>query len=422
MKRRDFIRNISLASLAIPNFSYSFDLDFITKKLLLENIPFDDRILILIRLNGGNDGLNTLIPLDYYDQLMIHRSKVILPEKSIIKITDNNGLHPSMSKIADLFQEDKIGIIQNVGYQNQNRSHFRSTDIWSTGVMDSKESTGWIGRYFDSNYQNFPQNYPNENYPDPFALSMGFEVSSTCQGVKGNFSHTASNPEDLTSFELSSSISNNTYYSQQLNHLDTIIRQTNAYSKQISTAYSKGTSNSDYYNLENNFSKYLSTISKLISGGLKTRFYVLTINGFDTHGDQLNAEDTTKGTHSDLLKTLSDGIHSFMKDIEKQNLHHKVIGFTFSEFGRQIATNENNGTDHGDSGPMFLFGHSVNPQILGNNPIIEKEIEDQAGVPFEFDFRDVYGSILYHWFGIEKTKIEGVFNRKLTLLDLIKRR
>src|SRR5690606_27957596 len=139
--------------------------------------------LVLIQLNGGNDGLNMVIPLDQYSGLTSVRGNLVLPESSVLALTDLTGLHPKMTGLKTLFEEEKLSVIQSVGYPDQNRSHFRSTDIWTT-ASDSDEylTTGWLGRYLDLKYPGYPVGYPNEEHKDPFAITLGTVVSETCQG------------------------------------------------------------------------------------------------------------------------------------------------------------------------------------------------------------------------------------------------
>ena len=187
MKRRDFIKNVSLASASIPFISNGFGMQAIGNKLFNFSTGAEDRVLVMIRLNGGNDGLNTVIPLDQYANLMLHRSNIILPQNQILSITPEVGLHPSMTGIKTLFDQGKLSIVQNVGYPEQNRSHFRSTDIWSTGSLDVNETKGWLGRYFDSYNPNYPTGYPNATYPDPFAISWVLRSQPLVKGFQQIF-------------------------------------------------------------------------------------------------------------------------------------------------------------------------------------------------------------------------------------------
>lgn len=397
-----------------------FKFEGINKKLFEHSRGAEDRVLVLIRLNGGNDGLNTLIPLDQYDNLVIQRQNVLIPEGFIIPISSTNGLHPSMTGVASLFNDGKAAVIQNVGYPEQNRSHFRSTDIWSFGSLDQATNTGWIGRFMDSKYPNFPEDYPNETNPDPFAISMGYEVSSTCQGLMSNFSHTVPDPFQDVNVGNGSSLDDGTYYGSHMAFLSTMIAQTNAYSVRVKAAADAGNSTSTLYDMTNPLSVYMSNIAQMISGGLKTKVYIVNVNGFDTHGDQVDSTDLTKGLHADLLKSISSAVKSFQDDLALLGIEHRVAGMTFSEFGRQIASNSSFGTDHGDAAPLFLFGTCISQSILGPNPVITDTIVDQAALPMQIDFRDIYASILLDWFEVPDSEIQSLFEHTITYYPVLR--
>lgn len=212
MKRRSFIKNLSLASLSLPFISNGFGMQAITKKLFGSSKNAEDRVLIIIRLNGGNDGLNMIIPLDQYDNLIIQRPNIILPQNQILSLTNSVGIHPIMTGMKTMFEQGKLTVVQNVGYPEQNRSHFRSSDIWASGSLDINQTSGWMGRYFESEQANFPEDYPNIDFPDPFAISMGSELSTTCQGLMGNFSHAVSDPFNAANLLETSVENDGTYY------------------------------------------------------------------------------------------------------------------------------------------------------------------------------------------------------------------
>ncbi|MGC6433825.1 MAG: DUF1501 domain-containing protein [Crocinitomicaceae bacterium] len=419
MKRRDFVKNISLASLSTPFVLNKFNFQTVTKPLFKVEKNMEDRVLVVIRLGGGNDGLNTVIPLDGYDTLVNHRSNVILPESSLIKLNDDIAFHPSMNGMGNLFNEGKLAIIQNVGYPNQNRSHFRSTDIWDTGILDPNTTSGWLGRNFDQQYPNFPNDYPSNDYPDPFAIAMGSQVSATCQGLMGNFSHTVSNPNDTFNLSQSTVVDDGTYYGSHLDYLSTIIAQTNEYGSRVYSATNSGSSLSTKYDENNSLATQLKYVAQMISGGLKTKVYVLHIDGFDTHDGQVITTDATQGTHTDLLKKLSDAIEAFQDDLKLLGLEEKVAGMTYSEFGRQIASNASYGTDHGDAAPMFLFGSCIGQSVVGSNPQINDQLQKQEGVAMDIDFRDVYATILKNWFNVDTNEIQSLFEHQVTFYGML---
>lgn len=419
MKRRNFVKSIALASAGVPVLLNEMKFQSIGKKLFNVAKSAEDRVLVIIRLNGGNDGLNTVIPRDQYANLTIQRSNVLIPEASVLPLTNEVGFHPVMTGMQQMFNSGKLGIIQNVGYPEQNRSHFRSMDIWSSGLIDAPATTGWLGRDFDNHYPNYPSAYPNTAYPDPFAISMGYEVSATCQGLMANFSHAVNNPFDVYNLASSGVLNDGTYYGSHMEYLATLIDQANAYGGQINTAANAGNTLSTLYDPTNPLAVQLQYVAQMISGGLKSKVYVLNINGFDTHDSQVSATSTTQGLHADLIKRLSDAINAFQDDLALLGLEDRVAGMTFSEFGRQIASNASLGTDHGDAAPLFLFGTCLDFSIIGPNPVIEDTVVGQMGIPMQIDFRDVYASILRDWFGVPSNEIQPLFEHTVNYYSLL---
>lgn len=419
MKRSEFLRMVSVGSLALPSVMQGMKLQPVSQPLFTTSVNAEDRVLVLIRLNGGNDGLNTLIPLDQYANLAIQRPNLLLPQNSLHKITDTLALHPVMGGMENLYNTGRMGIVQNVGYPQQNRSHFRSMDIWSTGMLDASATTGWMGRHFDANFPGFPSAYPNADQPDPFAITMGYEVSSTCQGLMANFSHAITDPFETYDLDPTGIINDGTYYGSHMEFLATLIDQTNAYGDQILAAATAGNTLSNLYDPNNQLAVQLRYIAQMISGGLKTKVYIVNIDGFDTHDSQVEETDVKTGDHATLLKTLSDAVYAFMDDIRLLGLDDKVAGMTFSEFGRQIASNYSLGTDHGDAAPLFLFGNCLSTPVFGNNPTISDQIVDQAGLPMQVDFRDVYASVLKDWFEVDTNEIQSMFEHQVTFYPLL---
>ena len=385
--------------------------------------PDDDRIFVLIRQNGGNDGLNTVIPMDQYSNLSMHRPNVLIPESQVLKLTDETGLHPVMTGIKSLYDEGVISIIQNVGYENQNRSHFRSTDIWDSGSQAQEViSTGWIGRYLDTDYPGFPEGYPNDDAPHPIAITMGPRVSETCQGQAANFSLAISDPTALANIpgtdggELP-----DLPYGHELAYLRQVVAQTNEFADILQQASDMGVNDSTLYPEagNNSLADQLKIVAQLISGGLQTKVYVVNINGFDTHANQVDQQDSTAGFHAQLLAELSEATLAFMDDLRNQGLDQRVIGATRSEFGRQIAANGSLGTDHGDAAPLIVFGTCVKGGIVGANPKIDSSLERQAGVPAEVDFKNIFGSILMDWFGASEAIINSIFSHNFQYVPVI---
>lgn len=383
--------------------------------------PNSDRVLVIIQMNGGNDGLNMIIPRDQYSGIAAVRSNVMIPENKVLSLTDKTGLHPVMIGLKSLYDNAKLNIIQAAGYPNQNRSHFRSTDIWTSGSPANEYwNTGWMGRYFEKDHADFPEGYPSAEYPHPFAITMGSTVSQTCQGTASNFSMTLSDPFNL--FPLTQGAAGetpDTPYGRELTFLRTSIVQTNAYADSI-TAAANGGSNQVTYPANNRLAEQLKNVALLISGGLQTKVYVVSIGGFDTHANQVVGGDTTTGDHATLLQQLSDAINAFQTDLKQLGLEERVIGMTFSEFGRRIRSNESFGTDHGTAAPLMVFGSCVNPAILGENPEITNDIDGNEGVPMQHDFRDIYGSILKDWFKVEESIIQNLLHPEFSYLPILR--
>ncbi|MEX2483701.1 MAG: DUF1501 domain-containing protein [Brumimicrobium sp.] len=419
MKRRNFVKNVSLASFGVPFVFNNMKFETISKKLF--NVPknMEDRVLVIIRLNGGNDGLNTIVPIDQYDNLIIQRTNVILPENDLIPIIGDNGMHPVMTGMANMINDGNLSIIQNVGYPEQNRSHFRSMDIWTSGMMDPAENTGWLGRHFSVDHPDYPDGYPNSQNEDPFAISMGYEVSATCQGLMANFSHSVVDPFQVSNLPNSGAVNDGTYYGSHMEYLHGIIEQTNEYGDQINDAANAGNNLSTLYDANSDLAEQLKNVALMISGGLETKVYILNVNGFDTHDNQVVNGDTVNGVHANLMKEVSDAIYAFQDDMKLLGLEKRVAGMTFSEFGRQIASNGSDGTDHGDAAPLFLFGDCLETPLYGQNPTIPNQVTNQAGLPMDVDFRDVYASILRYWFGVDDAEVQSMFEHNVTYHSII---
>ena len=369
MKRRKFIQAGSFLSL--PIMVGGFKVSALAENSLMNFMNGDsDRVLVLIQLNGGNDGLNCVLPKDQYAGLSQVRSNILIPESNILSITDTVGFHPEMGAMKTMFEEGKLNVIQSVGYPDQNRSHFRSTDIWTSGSASNEVvSSGWIGRYFDSLYPGYPDGFPNQDCPDPFALTLGSTVSETCQGLSSNFSLALANTDNLD--ELTTGGEGPLpagCYGDELGFVRESIAQTNAYSDTILNSLDLGNTLSPKYSDDSTLANRLQIVARMISGGLQTRIYVLSIGGFDTHANQTVDGEPTTGEHAELLRELSDAICAFQDDLKLLGIEERVVGMTFSEFGRRIRSNDSLGTDHGTAAPLFVFGSCINSTVLGDNP------------------------------------------------------
>lgn len=423
MNRRNFIKHTATAATVIGGHPLYADHSNPMVQALMEMMYATDRVLIIIQQNGGNDGLNTIFPLDQYDNLKAARANMLMPATSILKLTEKTGIHPAMEGVYNLFKEGKAGVIQSVGYPSFNYSHFRATDIWLTG-SDANEylDSGWAGRYLNYEYPNYPVGFPNTTMPDPLAIRVGESIGLGLQmmGVNMGISiNSASDPLDLTGSIFKDPASNN-YVGKELSYLREVQRQTDKFGDVILSAYSKAATKSTKYPANNSLANQLKIVARLIAGGLKTRIFWVSIGGFDTHSNQVDPTDLTKGTHANLLKSLSDNIAAFMDDAKLLGLEERVAGFSFSEFGRRIKSNASFGTDHGSAIPVLFFGKNVNPQIIGSNPVIPTVASSGSNLPMLYDFRSIYCSFLNQWFCVPQTDVDKLLLDKFQILPILK--
>jgi uncharacterized protein (DUF1501 family) len=419
MNRRNFLR--TGGALSLPLFANTPISAGLASSLRALVDPDSDRVLVLVQLNGGNDGLSTLVPIDQFDQLMAVRGNLMVPQIQLLDIDDNDlAFHPSAAGMHQLYQDGKMTVIQGVAYPNQNRSHFRSTDIWtSASAADEVVTSGWLGRNFEEGHPDFPTGYPNEDRPHPFAIAIGNQVSQTCQGLGANYSMAITDPFNLLSLAGGDDTPlPQDAYGDELGFLRTSIVQANAYGQVVQEFADQGSSLVEYP--QNRFAAQLKNVAYLISGGLKTNVYVVNLGGFDTHANQVEAGSSTTGEYSVLMETLSGALAAFHQDMEAQGLQERVLSMTFSEFGRRIRSNDSLGSDHGTAAPLFLMGSCVNPGILGENAEISEEVDNNEGVALQYDFRDVYGTVFEDWLEIEPENIKRILDHDYVHLPILR--
>jgi len=326
----------------------------------------------------------------------------------------------------DLWNDGKLSIVQGVSYPTPNFSHFRATDIWETGsdanvVLDS----GWAGRYLNFEYPNYPSGFPNVDMPDPLAIRIGGPVGVGLQHLGVSMGVAINNTNDPLNLTGSVYIDPVTgaCSGSKLDFVRTVQRQTDLYGDVIENAAQPGCNLSTLYPSGNQpgaeLAQALKIVAQLICGGLKTRIYWVSETGFDTHAQQTDSVDHTVGMHADLLKGVSDSIHAFQDDLQLLGIADRVVGMTFSEFGRCIFSNGSGGTDHGSALPMFLFGNKVLPGMLGTNPVIDPGSNAGTNLAMQYDFRSVYASVLKDWFCLEQTEVDQVLLNSFQPLSLI---
>ena len=423
MKRRNFIKLTASAS-AIGLFPGQITNALNIGKQFI-NCDISNRKLVLIYLGGGNDGLNTIIPLNQYDLYSNLRPTLKIPESgsnAFINLDSNLsdeqqiGLHPSLHGFKNLYDSGFLRILQAVGYPSQNKSHFASTDVYNTGNDGNSwlngGDSGWIGRFIEAYY------YDLVEQSFPIGVEIGSKTGSL--GFHGAQEHGLSiniEGQDASGFysilsglggEAPSYIPDS-HYGEELQYIIDNDQISTLYSEAISNAFNNGTNSSSYE--DSDLSSQLKTVARLISGGLQSKVYLVKLNGFDTHFNQIQSENDIQGDHNELLIELNNAVSSFMEDISAQGFQDDVVGLTFSEFGRKAKENGNLGTDHGEIAPMFVFGSAINAGVSGSNPdLTEATTENNWQLEtFQYDYRETLGTLLQDYLGADNNAIDSTF-------------
>jgi len=422
MKRRSFVKATAAAGTILP-----ITLNGMGVKAYEDNPLFnalgrrsaDGKVLVIINLSGGNDGLNTLIPVDQYSNLSKARNSILLPDTKVLSLNGKSGvgLHNKLTGLQGLYNNGMVSAIQAVGYPNPSYSHFRATDIWNSG-SDSNESwtTGWMGRYLDSRFAGYPTGYPTAAMPDPLAIQIGQMVSLGFMGPSVSMGMAISDPNSF--YNLANGTTDktpDTPAGHELAFLRLMAQQSNQYATIVKNAAAKGTNKSTKYPAtagRQPLADQLKIVAKLISGGLKTPVYMVTLGGFDTHSQQVDTTDHTTGMHANLMQQLGDAIAAFQDDLKLLGLDNRVVGMTYSEFGRRVISNASDGTDHGAAAPMFVFGNAVQGGVIGANPIIPSTVTVNDNVPMQYDFRQIYASVLKDWFELSDADVKSAMGNK----------
>ncbi|MFN8251737.1 MAG: DUF1501 domain-containing protein [Ferruginibacter sp.] len=382
------------------------------------------RVLVVIQMNGGNDGLNMVVPLDRYTELGNARPNLLMPSGSVLSLTGTSttGLHPSMTGLRDLFNDGKVNIVQGVSYPNPNFSHFQAQDIWFTGVGTlPSPDTGWLGRQLDMAYPGFPAGYPNAANPDPLAIQIGGALPLSLQGPNINMGYNAPNPASLISVATGTPgpapVSD---YGTELTFVRMMKDQSNAYTSRIAAAYAaQATLSSMYPASGNTLADQLKIVARLIGGGLTTPVYIVNHpDSFDTHVDQVVSGAPTTGNHANILSKLSVAIAAFQNDITLMDKAYKVTGMTFSEFGRRVINNTSFGTDHGSGAPVIFFGAMLNGGVTGTSPVLPASPTASTQVPLQFDFRQLYTTVMQKWLCMSASESQTVLNGTYTTLPI----
>ncbi len=452
MDRRKFLKQLGMASIA-PIVLNGISINALAANSTLMKMLSEtdsNRVLIFIQMHGGNDGLNTIIPVKKYDDYYNVRANVAIPnhgERKYIPLDDSLpeedklGLHPDMRSVKELYDQKAAAVVQAVGYDNMNLSHFRSRDIWFMGCdSDDHISSSWMGRFLENEYPGYPDKYPSESMPDPLGLELGNEVTLAFQ-QENNIPAGLSIANPKAFYNLINSVGMDAplaaqypdnYYGDEMRFLTQFEDKAEDYAERLKEVWDKGKNTEgvvypDKYPLltpklymKNPLSEQFKIIARLLSGGIKTRIFMTRITGFDTHANQVEETDASQGRHAALLYHISEAVGAFYKDLKGLGLDKRVLTLTFSEFGRRVYSNASFGTDHGKAAPILLFGAGLKGGVYGTNPNLQDL--DNGNLKHQFDYRQVYTSILSDWFGapdsaIKKTGFGEYLDKKLDLID-----
>lgn len=370
-----------------------------------------DRIVVIIRLAGGNDGLNTIVPIYDYGRYQQLRPTIAHAQSELTNLNDSFAIPNSASAFMNLWQDGKMKVINGVGYPDQNLSHFRSTDIWSTAEPEQEVTTGWLGKLItlaDPDINEDPPEHPaaiqignsgNLTFNGDDSLNLSFQVSNTNQlfqiAEQGLFYSIDQLPDCL--------------HGEQVEYVRKIANSTFRYAEVIQQAYEGTTNTLEYTN--SSLASQLAIVARLIKGGLRTSFYMVNLNGFDTHANQ-------PGAHNNLMRWLSANVDEFYRDLESGNEDQRVITMTSSEFGRRPRQNSSNGTDHGAAAPLLMFGPALDGNgFLGTHPDLS-DLDNAENLKYSTDFRQVYQTVMTDWLCFPQTEVENVLGESFGSLDL----
>lgn len=391
MDRRNFLKMSSLASTAVlmPNFLQAF---------ALKSFNFDGKILVVIQLSGGNDGLNTVVPFrndDYYSM----RPGIAIAEADVLKLNDSLGFHPSLVGLKNIFDQGYLTVINNVGYPNPDRSHFRSMDIWHSGSSSSEFwYSGWLGRYLDAQCGNGRPVHSVLEIDDTLSLAVKGEIRNALGVTSPRMLYDAVRSLDVVT---ASNTGND-----NLDFLYKTLADTKSSANYLydqSNIYKTGVT---YPNSE--LGKHLKTIAELVISGTETSVYYCDHSGFDTHFNQLNKQQN-------LLNQYSEAVAAFVEDLKANNKLNDVVIMTFSEFGRRVEQNASGGTDHGTANNVFIInGELKKPGIYNETPDLKNL--DEGDLIYKIDFRNIYATILKK---VLKVDDVGILKNSFDVMDFL---
>ncbi len=395
MDRRKFIKNSTLASslFFVPSFVKAFE------SVATEQLGY--KRLVIIQLAGGNDGLNTIIP--HNNDLYYNARPRLAVTKDIIRLNDDLGFHPSLAALRPLFDNGELSIINNVGYPNPVRSHFRSMDIWQTASgSDEYLQSGWLGRYLDAHGEK-PYN----------AIEIDEQLSLAMKGE--HFNGIATN-----NYRALHNTSKDPYFKKVISHYnDAHLSEHNLGYLYQTMIEAKSSANYIYENTkvklsqedypQNGFAKQLKNVAQFINSGLETKVFYTSLGGFDTHANQAYKQKR-------LLSQYAESVSAFVKDLKRNKTFEDTLILTFSEFGRRVKQNAANGTDHGAANNVFVIGKNLKKPGFYNDLASLSDLDTNGDVKYNIDFRAVYATILSQWMNVSP---EGIIQKKQKILTFV---
>jgi uncharacterized protein (DUF1501 family) len=394
-----------------------------------------DRILIILQQAGGNDGLNTVIPRTdrvYYDGQT--RPNLRIPKGLEIDLDGLNGLHPRLDKLAGWYRQGTVAIVQNVGYENPDLSHFTSTDYWEFGAApgDPLPRQGWIARLYDSACAG------EVDVDALLAVAAGTSgpTPDALKGMTGYAPPTIGSPDsyDLEAssdraFRLAAISALNSIFTAdpQIEFLQRSQRSVEASTQEIAIAGATPLLVEAGAYTTDSLGKGLKLASQIIRAGFGTRIFYVSQDGYDTHANQVNAADPANGgRHAALLSNLNRSVDAFLREMQLSGNLDRVLIMTFSEFGRRVAENGSLGTDHGTANCLFVIGGQVKGGVYGGQPELNPDRLIKGNLRYSIDFRTVYARVIENWFGLPAASVFGqeaydaVISPQLPDVDLLR--
>jgi len=399
--RRSFIQALGLAgagSMVLGASSVSASAPSPLSVALAESE--NDNVLVIIRLKGGNDGLNTIVPVYDYANYANLRPTIRHQQNDLFMLNNDFGIPNYMSPgLESIWGDGKMKVVHGVGYPDQNLSHFRSSDIWASAEANDFEPTGWWGRYFEDLYPDYIINPP----ATPPAVQIGSIGNLVFEGTSNNYAFAVANPTQLANIAQNGTFHDvldipDCVYGDKLLFMRSTTNTTFLYASIINDAY-LAANNDANYDPDADLASQLAIVARLIKGGLGTKVYMVTLDGFDTHANQVDG-------HRTILEDVANSMKSFYDDLAATGMDTTVLSMTISEFGRRPYENGSEGTDHGAASPVMLFGPGLEGSgLVGEHPDITEWDSNDNLIPTS-DFRDVYSTILTDWFCLDPVVLD----------------